>query len=448
MDAEMSSGTEMTMSWLRALALSTMAVASLTVLSHADDEKATKQLEKLDVQFVKALTELAKAYDDKKVPEAAHFFASCALGFGGKDEKLALIKGGWEGAVYLGKLRGGDPIKETAPITSALGSLSTAYKKILDPWIARARKNDLSESLRKAMLDTGVKYELCRGAHEYVQAVQRFNVLRKAMGLRAILWDYEVSRELIQVAWYTCESEDWQYKELKKDSAFYSGHVPEKKFGSGGPFKLSELPEAMRSFVLARQQILNPNARTLRLAHWVGGSAIEYFSLYGIPQLPYREDIPTPTQRFRTETLVKDWVDVEETIKIGDKLVPYVRYPYPSESDAPTVYATGRGATEIGWAESENAFRDHAGLPIMLRVFCDAKISAVDATLSDSSGKEVPCRLYITGDPRVELDKAWATLIMFPTSPLRGMSQYKVTIKCKLDETPFESSWTFKTRPN
>jgi hypothetical protein len=136
--------------------MSFLALVALSGPSQADDEKAAKQLEKLDSQFVKALTELAKSYDDKKIPEAAHFFASCAIGFGGKDENLPLIKGGWEGAVYLGKLRGGDPIKETAPITAALGNLSTAYKKgraaLVSGHLAQDRWDDKETGQKRSKL--------------------------------------------------------------------------------------------------------------------------------------------------------------------------------------------------------------------------------------------------------------------------------------------------------
>lgn len=246
---------------LRRIAVPLLAISFTPALSRADDEKDAKQLQKIDAQFVKALTELAKTYDEKKIPEAAHFFASCALGFEGKDEKLALIKGGWEGSVYLGKLRGGDPIKETSPITSVLGSHSTAYKKILDPWIAKARKNDLPESSRKLMLNTGVKYEIARGAHEYVQAVQRFNALRKAMGLRAVLWDSELSVKLIQAAWYTGESGHYDYKSPRKDSPFYTTAIDGAEDTSRGPHRLKEYPEILRTYALVIRMHKNPTPR-------------------------------------------------------------------------------------------------------------------------------------------------------------------------------------------
>jgi hypothetical protein len=416
-------------------------------LVSADDEKVAKELAKLDALFVKALTELAKKYDKDQVPEAAHFFASVALGLGAKDEGLSPIKGSYEASVYLGRLRGGEPLKDTAPITSALGNVSTSYKKILEPWIKSARKGGLAEDTRKVMLDTGVKYELARGANEYVQAVQRFNALRKSMGVRAILWDFQSSKELILVAWYTSETEDWEYKDLRKDSPFFTKHVDEGKRGAGGPLKISELPEVLRSYALARQQILNPNARVLQLGFWSGGAGVEYTSLYGIPQLPYRDDIPTPTQRFKGETLVKDWVDIEETIQVGNKKIPYVRYPFSAESDTPTTFSNGKGAAESGWSVPEHGFRDRAGVPIMLRFYQEAILSDVQATLKDKAGKEQPCRVYLSGDKRVHLEAALPTVLMLPESPLAGLSEYTVTVSCKLDDTKFDKSWTFKTRP-
>src|SRR5207247_8391091 len=97
----------------------------------------------------------------------------------------------------------------------------------------------LSEETRKVMLDTGVKYELSRGAHEYVQAAQRVNTLRKAMKLRGILWDMSASRDLVLSAWYTCETGDWELKDPKKNSPFYT-NIDDEKRGPGGPLKLAE----------------------------------------------------------------------------------------------------------------------------------------------------------------------------------------------------------------
>lgn len=412
-----------------------------------EDEKVAKQLERLDAQLIKALTDLAKKYDADKVPEAAHFFASCALGFGAKDEAIMAIKKGWEASVYLGKMRGGDLIKETAPITGLLGSLSTAYKKHLDPLIARARKGQLAESQRKMMFEAGQKYEIARGAHEYVQAVQRFNALRRAMALRAILWDFEASSKLIQVVWYVCETGDWERKELRQGSPFFSQDVEYRKY-AGGPHKLGEVPDVFRSYALVRQQILNPNSRTLQLGFWGGGPEIDYFCLYAIPLLPYRDDIPTPTQRFKGETLVQDWVDLEDTFQIGKKKIPYARYPYAGELDAPAVFSNGKGASEQGWANSEHAFRDRAGVPIMLRFYGEATLSGVQSMVKEKSGREHRCRTYLSGDQRVQLEAALPTILLLPESGLKASCDYTVTIKCKLDDTPFETSWDFRTRGN
>jgi hypothetical protein len=296
------------------------------------------------------------------------------------------------------------------------------------------------------MLDAGVRYELCRGAHEYVQAIQRFNVLRKAMRTRGILWDFESSRTLILANWYICETEDWELKKRLRDSLFYWPELDTLAAAAGGPNKLKEMPDCFRSFALVRQQLLNPNARVLRLGYWEGGSKIDYFSLYGIPQMPYRDEIPTPTQRFRTETVVKDWVDLETTALVAGKKVPYVHYPYALEPDAPAVFSNGRGFSETGWAETEHSFRDHAGVPIMIRFYADLQIDNVEFSLTDKAGKEQPCRVYQTGDKRVELGNEWATLLILPKDQLEAFSTYQVALKCRLNESPFELTWQFKTK--
>lgn len=418
------------------------------ILSSADDEKLAKQLAKLDAEFVKALTDLAKKYDKDQIPEAAHFFASCALGFGAKDETVSSIKSSFEASVYLGRLRGGEPLKETAPITSALGSVSAAYKKLLDPLITRARKGELPESTRKLMFETGIKFELSRGAHEYIQATQRFNALRKKMGLRAILWEFETSSKLILAAWYTVETEDWEYREPKKGSTFFNDSVSLASGINKAPMsKLTEHPDLLRSVALARQDLMNCNARRLWLAHWYDSKCIlEATTLYAIPQLPLREDIPTPTQRFRGETLVQGWVDTEETIEIGGKKVPYVRYPFPDEVDAPWCFLGGKGGEEGGWARSERDFLARAGPPIMLRFFTDEPISAPEVELRDSSGRSYPCRSYTNGDKRSDINKDWATLLLVPESQLEGLTKYLLSVKCKVNGTLIERAWNFSTQ--
>jgi hypothetical protein len=410
-----------------------------------DDEKLAKQISRLDAEYLKAVTDLAKIYDRGQVPEAAHFFASCAIGYGAKDDALASMKTSYEASVYLGKLRGGEPIRETSPITGALGNVSSGYKKILDPWVRSARKGGLAEATRKLMFEIGVKYELARGAHEYVQAIQRFNALRKAMRLRAILWDFEESRKLILSGWYTCETEDSDLVELKKDSIFFCDAVIDGKKVARGAIKLAEYPEWLRSFALVRQYLLNPNARTLRLGYWGGGGQLDYWGLYGIPQLPYRPDIPTPTQKFSDETVVQDWVDVEDTIEIDGKKVPYVRYPYPGENDLPVWFSNGHGYQEGGWAKPEYDVLEHAGLPIMIRFFTEGTPTDVEASLTDKSGKKRACRVYVNGDKRVELFKT-PTVLLVPENQLDGLTEYTVAVKCKIGNTPFEKIWSFKTR--
>jgi hypothetical protein len=436
--------------WAARRVIATLALAyCFPVISSADDEKVAKQLAKLDAEFVKALTDLAKRYDKDQVPEAAHFFASCALRFGAKDETIASIKASHEAAVYLGRLRGGDPIKETAPITSALGGVSTAYKKVLDPWILRARKGDLPEATRKLMFETGIKYELSRGAHEYVQATQRFNALRKKMGLRAILWDCETSSKLILAAWYTVETEDWEYREPKKASTFFSDAVEKAAEVNKAPMsRLQEHPELLRSLALIRKHLLNCNARLLTLAHWEDPKQIvESTILYAIPQLPFRADIPTPSQWFRGETVVQEWIDIEETIDLGGKKVPFARYPYSGESDAPFAYANGKGL-EVGWARSETEFIRLAGVPIMLRFFVEGTVTDSQVELKDSSEKKYPCRIYTNGDVRLSLSEPWATLMIIPENRLEGSIKYSVSVKAKVNGSEFDKTWSFSTRAN
>jgi hypothetical protein len=294
------------------------------------------------------------------------------------------------------------------------------------------------------MLETGLKVELSRNAQEYVKATQRFNALRKAMSLRAILWDFEESRKLILSGWYTCETEDWQLKELRTGSPFFSEIVASGIQAGRGAFRLSELPDRLRSFAVVRQQLLNPNARTLGLGSWNDGSHIDYWSLYFIPQLPYRQDIPTPIERFHGETLVEGWVDIEETIDLGSKKIPCAKYPFPGEKGLPPWYSNGKGYIEEAWAKSEIPVLDRAGLPIMLRWYVKSSPAGIKATLRGTDGTLIPCRTYMNGDERVELGE-WATVLLLPENQLGGMREYRVDVQCTLEGQSVTCSWTFKT---
>ncbi len=55
------------------------------------------------------------------------------------------------------------------------------------------------------MHDLVPKVEIARGAEE---CIQPFNKLRRAMGLRALLWDFEKSRQLVLSCWHTGGTDD------------------------------------------------------------------------------------------------------------------------------------------------------------------------------------------------------------------------------------------------
>ena len=412
-----------------------------------DDEKLSKQVAKLDELFVKALSDLAQKYDLLKDPEAAHFLASCALGFGSKDPKIAPIKAGWELDLFIGKVRGGQVLKDTNPIDTALRGTAAEYKKLVDSLVETAKRRGLVESTKAILHDCAIRYELARRAHEYIQAIQRFNALRRAMGLRAVLWDFESSNRLILAAWYTGETGDWEYEAPQKDSAYYSAVLEMAKEKTTRVFRTIKIvPDFLRSFALGREELLNPNTRRLWLAHWSGGRSIEGVVVYAIPQLPYRDDIPTPSRRFKDETIVKDWVDTEDTVEIEGRKVPYVRYPYPDEPDAPWAFADGKEGIEGHWAKSEHGFLEKAGTPIMLRFFTEGSLAKLETTLTDKDGKQWPCRAYQNGDKRVGMDPNWPTALLLPEKQLKVSTAYTVTVKCMLKGTAFEKSWTFTTR--
>lgn len=433
------------------LLLALMAVPSRSATAQPD-EKLTKKIEKLDERLVMAFEQLAKRYDDLKDPEAAHFLAECALAYGSKDEKVKSIRTSWEALLFIGKFRGGVVTPDPAPIVTTLSSLDSEYFKVVDVLAAQAKKEGLSEETRKVLHDCAVKHELSRGAHEYIQATQRINSLRKAMGLRGVLWEFETSSQYISAAWYMAQTEDVhfepKYEEVRTKSIYHTPAVEASKklasrlVGDG----LRNIPERLRSEAHVRADLLNPNARRLHLASWVGGRVINPMTIYAIPQLPYRPDIPTPEKRFSDETVVQawdGWVDTEDTFPAGGKRVPYSRYPYEGEMDAPIAYKGG----ETGWGPQEGPFISRAGLPIMIRFFTTGSTSDVVAEVKGKDGEVCVCRVYTERDKRLVNPDPWPMILLLPEKALRPRTKYAVHVKCTVAGTVFEKEWNFTTRP-
>jgi len=73
----------------------------------------------------------------------------------------------------VGKVRGGEVLSEVGPIETALRGMAQDYKKVLDSYMPQLKKGELSEAARKLLHEAVPKYELARGAHEYIQATRR-----------------------------------------------------------------------------------------------------------------------------------------------------------------------------------------------------------------------------------------------------------------------------------
>ncbi len=427
-------------------------LGSLPLAADEADDKLVARAAKIDQRLVKALEDLAKKYDEAKDPEAAHLLASCAVGFGSKDTKVAGIKGMREVDLYVGKLRGGELIADANPIDTALRAIAIDYKKLLEPLFVQLKKGELSQATRTLVHDLVPKYEIARGAEEYIQATQRFNKLRREMRLRALLWDFEKSRQLILACWYMGETDDYRTED-KSDtmSPLYTEAVELAKQQCSRPLyrKLQEYPDTLRSYALIRQELLNPNARQLWLAHWAGGKKVDPMTAYAIPQVPFRKDIPTPSERYSRETVVEqwpDWKDTEDTVVLNGAKVPLSRYPHDAEADAPTVFSNGKGAMEYGWAKSELDFLSKAGIPIMLRAFTSGQASEVNVDLRTKTGRTIPTRIYLNGDKRVTFYGDSITVLALPESKLDPGVEYLVKIAFKVNEALVERSWSFKTR--
>ena len=94
----------------------------------------------------------------------------------------------------------------------------------------------------------------------------------------------------------------------------------------------------------------------------------------------------------------------------------------------------------LGWPEDELG----SGSGTMFRVFGDVDISEESASLKDQRGKDVPFYLLRETTKGVPLHPI-PTIVVLPKKTLMPSTTYSVTLKCKLDGTPFEKTWSFKT---
>jgi hypothetical protein len=428
-----------------------------------DGGDAAARVAKLDEKLLKGLTELATLYDGRKDPEAAHFFCECALGwFGARaDEKLKAMHKKWEDEVYYGRSRGGAVLADAKPIDEKLSGLAKDYKTVFDELVkVAAEKKGLADEAKRILHDVAAKYELSKSAGEYVQATQRFNEVRLKMKVRAILWDFEGSRKLILAGWYMSETGDWAVGGAPKTQdghVAFGDHVEwAKERSSRTPFysystvdfKFSEIADELRAFALTRADLLNPDVRRLLLGRGGPGKELNEIRLYAIPRDHYRKEIATPSARAR-ETVAEardNWVDVEDSValKAGGRVL-LARYPFEGELDAPVGF--GHGRNEYGWQDKtvESKGLSSYGLPIMLRFFGGKELSDVACEVKKKGGYALSTRDYVTGDKRVELGDL-PTVLLLPEKPLDKGTDYVVKIKGKLDGTPFEKKWEFKTR--
>ncbi len=434
--------------------ISKAAVAILLVCAGASaqesDEKLTARVAKIDDKFLPALGDLAKKYDAEGNPEAVHFFAECALSFGKSDSDLSALKKKWETDLFLGRVRGGKVLEAVHPIKEALRGPQAEYKKILDEITASARAGALTDTRRRILHDCAVKYEISRGAHEYIQATQRINEIRRGMGLRALLWDAEASRRLILASCYMADSADLESKDAadsgQKDNVFWSEAVDFAKKETGRiPYgEMLNAVDRLRSSALTREDILNLDARRLWLGRWSDGRKIPAITLYRVSPVGYREDVPTPSRRYSSETItqeLKTWVDTEDSHLANGKKVAYVRYPFSDETDVPRHFEG-----EHGWADSEGKFLAKAGTPIMVRFFADCVLKDVEVNLTDKSGRKIPWKLYRDEDKRVQFHVQRPTVLVVPERELDKGMLYTISVRCKVDDTPFEKQWSFTTR--
>lgn len=407
---------------------------------------------RIDEQFVGVLKDLARQYD-KDNPEAAHFFLECLLGLGEKSSASAARKRVLESEFLVGKLRGGDVRRDVTPVLQALKGPATEYEALFGELYKATLKTPRSEPLVKLLHECAIKFELSRGAADYILMIQELNKLRRGMGLRCVLWEFEASSRLILAGCYMGETADLrpegvlgrQATTAQKDHPFWGAAVDfGKNESTRVPESLGGFIDRIRASAIGREDLFNMDARRVWLGGWTGGAKIRDLVLYAFPSGSFREDVPTPSQRYLRETRPEawpEWEDTELTAKVNGRTIPFAHYPYEDEPDAPISLKA-----EHGWAESEKKFLAKAGSAVMFRFMKDCAVTEVEFRLKDAAGKVVPSRLYRDGDARIQFQYSLPTFLLLPERHLQSRHKYGVSLRCKVEGVPFERSWAFTTR--
>jgi hypothetical protein len=349
--------------------------------------------------------------------------------------------------------------KDLSSINSKLAGAAEDGKALFEGIVADAKKSQVTQESRALLRRSVLLRELTRGAGEYIRATQRVNQVRAKMKLRALLWDFAASSRAILAAWHMSETGDWSPDQKSDESLYsYSDAVPWAKENANRlptwsytrlKIELSDVIDEVRALAVVRENLLNPDARRLWLGYWGKGQELECIKLYAVPRGKYRDDIATPSARFRGETVAEDrdrWADVEETVQAGSCKTVVAHYPYSGEADAPTTFGYGE-FSEVNWSDAtlDRKGLYTMGLPIMLRFFGGEKLTDVEFELKPKGGRAVSCRKYVNGDKRVDMENL-PTVLLLPEKPLDKGTTYEVRIKGKLDGTPFERKWEFTTQ--
>lgn len=424
------------------------------------DEKLAQRVAKIDERFAKAFGELALKSDEEKDLEAAAFFAECHVGMGGKDPKVLALKSSAESEVYAGRAKPGKAVDRSAATQGKLDPFAKEYKPILDFLLGRIDQKKLTEGERTVLYRVVVRHELASRAHEYVRTVKRLNEIRRGMGLKAVLWDYKNSTAfmpmlLIQpMTGEDLKKEEEGPAEEKRAKGWWHWRkiVPE---ADGSAIMLwgdiGQAVDRVRSLGPARWGLLNPDGRRIWLAGGragrSGGGNVQ--TVYELAAGAYREDVPTPSQRYGSESgkpkeKNDKWVETELTVQVGDRRVPIAHYPFDGETEVPLAYANGE-AREEKWVGEGGPKLERSGVPIGLALFGKVKISDVKIEL-EGAGKKIACFVETTPGSDDEGSRIGPTILAVPEVGLTKATEYRVRVECKLDGSSIKREWKFTTR--
>jgi uncharacterized protein YkwD len=309
------------------------------------------------------------------------------------------------------------PANETYPRTQQ-NTVCLFAREVLQPgmrYVVLVQANIRSEWSRVWSFTTASPVEV--NQQPYDRALARFNVFRKAAGLEAVRLDSERCAAARAHAAYLARHLDHtpgiRAEEERSDLPGYTeaGNQIAKRAAVriGGGAGAIDCVDWMLASVLNRHLVLNPSMESLGL-----GTALQ------VPR-GWVWVLSLPTGR-----------------REGDSDGPTL-YPGPDQKDVPLFF--GREVNTLVSGQARDAI---AGFAVTANFFPRAKLARASGSLTDGSGKVIPCWLSTPQKPLRNVG-TYNQIILVPQKPLPPAATLTAAMSAEVDGKEWTQTWRFTT---